>query len=109
MGKEWEESLFSCFANIPICLIVSILPAGTCIVQAAAVNKATHDGMAVPCILIYCLLQIGGAINRETIRKTLDLDGSLATNIAIWCCCPSCAACQEYREVSSHSGRVLSS
>ena len=107
MGKEWEESLFSCFANVPICMVVSFLPAGFCLVQSIAVNKATRDGVAVPCILIYCLLQIGGAINRETIRKALELEGSFATNIAIWCCCPLCASCQEFREVTSRKHSII--
>jgi Cys-rich protein (TIGR01571 family) len=103
MGRHWEETLFGCASDVPSCLLTCLLPGGLCIIQATAVNNATHDGKSVPYILVYCLGCIGGAINRETIRKKLDIEGSLVSSCLTWCCCAECAACQEYREVKKHS------
>ena len=100
MGKEWDEKLFGCFANIPVCLIAGCLPGGFCMVQAAAVDKATkgESGKLVPCLLVCALDFIGGALNRERIRKEFNIEGTIVNSLLIWLCCGPCASCQEYRE-----------
>ena len=100
MGREWDEKLFGCFTNIPVCLIAGCLPGGVCCIQATAVDMATGDGKFIPCLIIACIGPIGGAINRETIRKKYDIEGGFIGSLCTWCWCGECAACQEYREVS---------
>lgn len=103
MGKPWEESLFGCFSNIPVCALVCMLPGGLCIVQASAVNDISNEGKMIPCLLVFCLLSIGGTINRETIRRHLELEGSILSSCVSWFFCPTCSVCQEYREVKSRT------
>ena len=76
MGKEWDEDLFGCFSDVPLAIVVGCLPGALCCVQAISVDKVTHEGKGLPCLLVTCLLPIGGALNRETIRKKLDLNGN---------------------------------
>ena len=105
MSKPWDENLFGCFANIPVCLVASLCPGGLCIVQATAVDKATkkQSGKIVPCLLVCALEFIGGALNRETIRKAYNLEGGLGKSLGTWCLCGPCAACQEYRETQARN------
>ena len=99
MSKGWTEGLFGCTNDITSCLITWCLPGGLCFIQAKAVDKATQQGMFVPYCLVCCLGVLGGALNRETIRNKLGLEGSCVTSCLVWCYCSHCAACQEYREV----------
>ncbi|OMJ76152.1 hypothetical protein SteCoe_24522 [Stentor coeruleus] len=103
MGRLWEETLFGCASDIPSCLLTCLLPGGICIIQATTVNNLTHNGKIFPYILVCCLGCIGGAINRETIRNRLEIDGSFVSSCRTWCLYPLCAACQEYREVKRYS------
>ena len=103
MGHEWEEKLFGCCGNIPVCLVTGLLPGGICAVQAITVDKATGHGAFIPCLIICCLGTLGGAINRETIRKHYEIEGGLLGSLCVWCFCSACAACQEYREVAGRT------
>lgn len=105
---DFQESLFACFSNCPICLIVSCVPCGCCIVQAIAYNKATKEGIGMPllcqcaCWSIGCWC-IGMAINRGKIRTSFNINGGTLDDMCIHWCCSPCAVCQEYREVKKRS------
>jgi Cys-rich protein (TIGR01571 family) len=99
MGKDWDETLCGCFSNVPLTL-VALLPGGLCVIQSTAVDKLNDRGKLVPYLLVFLLPVIGGAINRETIRKDLDLSGNFAISLLTWLFCGCCAGCQEYREVA---------
>lgn len=97
--STFQEHLFSCCADVKICLWGTFIPLGPCCIQAVALNKATHKGILVP-FLLSCLLScIGGGINRSHIRDKFKIEGSLISDTLTWLCCGPCAACQEYREV----------
>lgn len=97
--SNFQEGLFSCFANVKVCLWGTFVPFGACCIQAAAVSKALNKGIVVPFLLVSCLSCVGGAINRGHIRDEFKIQGSLISDALTWCCCGPCAACQEYREV----------
>ncbi|OMJ89213.1 hypothetical protein SteCoe_8690 [Stentor coeruleus] len=95
----FNEELFGCFSDCPVCLFGHFIPLGPCLLQAAAVDRATGTGAIVPFILVCCLCSIGGAINRGRIREIFAIRGGFIEDCCIWYCCCSCAGCQEYREV----------
>ena len=67
--------------------------------QAKAVDEAAGSGKLTPCLIITFFGPLGGAINRETIRKDYNIDGGFIESLCTWCFCGCCAACQEYRRV----------
>ena len=101
MSQAWTEGLFECISDVPICLITCIVPGGICFIQSKAVNQANKQGFITPYCIVCCLGVLGGAINRETIRKKLNLEGGFLNSCLTWCFCAYCAACQEFREVFS--------
>ena len=96
---KFEEELCGCFSDLPVCLFGYFIPLGCCCLQAAAVSRATGNGIIGPFFIVWCLMCIGGAINRGTIRKVFAIDGGFVEDCCIWSFCYSCAGCQEYREV----------
>jgi Cys-rich protein (TIGR01571 family) len=100
----FQESLCGCFSNIPICLIVTFVPFGSCAVQAIAHDHATKEGIMaplIPIILTGCIgcCCLGFAMNRGKIRIKYNLNGATCDDICTHYCCSPCAVCQEYREV----------
>lgn len=100
---NFEEELCGCCSDVKVCLWGWCVPFGLICIQASAVNKATGTGATVPCLLVVFLGCIGGAINRGKIREHYGIHGSFINDCFTWAYCAPCAACQEYREVSSKS------
>ena len=99
--RDFNEPLFGCFKDIPLCLIASCVPCGLCYLQAKAVDTVTNDGMAIPCLLIYFAGCLGAAVNRGKVREVLKYDGSFCGDCCLHCFCSCCAVLQEYREVQT--------
>ena len=96
---EFHETLFGCASDMTSCLIGLCVPCGIVCLQAQAVKTATGDDSAIgPYCIGLCLGAIGGAINRGTIRRSLNMSGSFIGDCCTWCFCPACSACQEFRE-----------
>lgn len=101
---DFEEGLCDCFANCPVCLVVTFVPCGICCVQAKAYDNATQQGMGFP-FLCYCVAGlvncccIGMAVMRGKIRNRFNINGSIVHDICCHIWCSPCAVCQEYREV----------
>ena len=74
MDNEWQESFFGCLSNVPVCFVIFCLPGGICAVSSTAVEKATGKGKIIPYLLIWSLGCIGGAINRESIKKNFKVN-----------------------------------
>ena len=99
MSRKWSSTLCNCCVRPQACLVSYCVPGGYCLLQAYAVDGIKHQGILVPYCLVCQLHTVGGALNRETIRDALDIEGSYGNSYCIWCFCRHCAAVQEYNEV----------
>lgn len=99
---DFNEPLCGCFKDINSCLLVTFVPCGLCYLQAKAVDNVTHDGMAVPCMLIYFAGCLGAAVNRGKVREAFGYNGSFCGDCCLHCFCSCCAVLQEYREVTNN-------
>ena len=98
MAREWNNRLFDYMSDPMVFLVSCLIPCGPVLLQAAAVDNVTHGGKMSPYCMIMCLGGLGAALNRETIRKKLDLQGNCMSSYCTWCCCGVFAAVQEYNE-----------
>ena len=100
---NFNEDLFGCFSELPICLFGCCVPAGACCLQATAVDKCYGQGKFVPFLFVCSLGCIGGAINRGKIRLRYSLEGSFCGDLLTWWICGTCAGIQEYKEARNRS------
>ena len=101
MEQDWNEELFGCCTEPLVCVVASLVPCGICYLQSYAVKHSSKHGAIKPFLNVCCLACIGGAVNREIIRKALNIKGNFTTSLGIWIFFPICAAIQEYNEVAS--------
>ena len=99
MSRPWNNQLFDYMNNPVILLISCLVPLGPHLLQVLAVDKVTHGGKCGPYCMILCLGVIGSALNRETIRGKLNVEGNCMRSCCAWYCCAFFAATQEYNEV----------
>ena len=102
--STFEQPLFGCFSDLTTTCITCCLPFGTCYVQASAVDRATKEGISIPCAYICLLSCFGAAINRTKIRKNYDYSGNYLKDCLFHTFCMCCAIIQEFREVAIREG-----
>merc|ERR1711988_492174 len=107
MGQQtnmapWMTSLFGCMEDITSCCMGSFCPC----LQYAEVNDIVEEGSyAKACLLMWCCQACTICCiapgRRGTIRKAMpdELDEEPCGDCLVWVCCPSCASCQEFREL----------
>ena len=98
--ETWSSSLFDCYADCFSCCVTGYV--GPCL-QGESVHIALGDRCWPHGFLAARLGCIGGAYNREKIRKKYNIDGSWCNDCCVMCCCAPCATCQMYREAKIHS------
>jgi Cys-rich protein (TIGR01571 family) len=98
MSNHFKQSLFGCFNDFSSCICILCLPGGLYCFQSQAVSMSTGGSQSLPYWIAYNCGVLGAAMNRGTIRKSLGIQGNYCSDCCIWCICPLCAACQEYRE-----------
>ena len=99
---EWQQGLFNCLNDVPVCLVTFFAPCYTFGVDAGAVGENCMLCACIACIPwlnCYCEARIRGKI-----RSDNNIGGVVRDDYLIAFCCPYCALCQEYQEVHSQTG-----
>merc|ERR1711998_43059 len=99
MGEWKAGSVFGCFNDISSCCY------GYCCFPCAygSVSDKVDGSCVTACLLAnFCTLCTVCCIapgRRKTIRDKLALDEAPCSDCITWVCCPTCANCQEAREL----------
>lgn len=97
----WDVQIFDCNKNIVMLVWSMCVPCG-CLCMQALNAKLTDDDKNAPIIaalLICCLGEIGGILNRYRLRRQLSIEDSVVADIVFWCFIPCFAVTQEYIQV----------
>ena len=101
---NFEEKLLDCGKDRGLCLLSLFVPGGQCWVQARAVS-IVNGGIFWTPFLLSCLgCCIGSAVNRQRVRDSFLIKGSVCMDCMLYVLCGPCAATQEYREITSRIG-----
>ncbi|KAL2912487.1 hypothetical protein HK105_208059 [Polyrhizophydium stewartii] len=104
-ARDWSHGLFSCFSDLPTCLLGFVCP---CVVFAQNRQKLNKTDSIVPdCLLMCCAVDcfvcgvVGciGASGRGDIRAKAGISGQTATDCLAHWFCTSCALTQEKLEL----------
>ncbi len=81
-----------------------------CLLYGQNVDKLRGSGFIGPCLLMYCcpcFACIFGGSYRGDLRKKYNLPDDPCSDCCVYCCLPSCAVCQEFRELKHREGRKV--
>ncbi|KAG2704484.1 hypothetical protein I3843_05G005800 [Carya illinoinensis] len=103
VAGRWSTDLCHCFDDPANCLTTCFCPCITFGQIAEIVNRGSPS--CVSSGAIYGLLGLTGfaclfsCFNRSKLRGQYDLEEAPCVDCLVHFCCPSCALCQEYREL----------
>lgn len=97
MGGDFQNGLFSCFNDIPLCLTTYCAPCYTFGKTAESVGEdCLMCGVVtfVPLANLYFFTKIRGQV-----RDKKGIDGSFINDLLLTCCCGLCSLVQEAQEM----------
>lgn len=102
----WDTQIFDCSKNIVMFAWSLCVPCGCVCMQAinAKLSDSDKNAPIIAALLLCCLGDIGGILNRYRLRTQLNIEDSIVADIVFWCFIPCCAVTQEYIEVMKQKG-----
>jgi Cys-rich protein (TIGR01571 family) len=99
--REWSTGIFDCCIHASSCITGLFCP---CVLYGKNVENITNGQSgcccsALCCCILPCSAFIRGPIRRK-IRNQYNLQSEPCNDLCVSMFCPSCALCQEYRELA---------
>ncbi|KII70554.1 Protein PLANT CADMIUM RESISTANCE 3 [Thelohanellus kitauei] len=99
--SEFKEGLFKCFWNFEGCCLSWYCP---CLVSGFIAREVGEN------FFLFCLFDIlfppGPIIYlRHKVREQHNIEGSIAEDVLVGCCCICCSQVQSYTELGIHMMR----
>merc|ERR1711964_174779 len=103
---EWKNSLFGCTGDPGVCCMGMFC--GACLYGQTS-DVMEPDGCMMPALKAalcgLCTVCMWAPARRDAMRNLWKLKhGGIAESSCVnWCCCPSCANCQEANELKANN------
>jgi Cys-rich protein (TIGR01571 family) len=102
--SDWEFGLCDCMRNTNVYCFILCLPCTSLLfIQSfnARLSNPHNPSADAFAALIGCFgCACGMGLNRYFLREKLGIQGSYRKDCCVWCCCPICAATQEYMQTA---------